>query len=89
MIKKNIGTEILEKNNLENTKFDFIYIDPPYKNNFYKTLLIDLFNSSLITKKTVVIIEHSKENIIKENDLWRIEDIRLYGQTQLTFLIKI
>ena len=89
LIKKNIGTEILEKNNLENTKFDFIYIDPPYKNNFYKTLLIDLFNSSLITKKTVVIIEHSKENIIKENDLWRIEDIRLYGQTQLTFLIKI
>ena len=88
-VKTYIGTKILEKNNLENIIFDFIYIDPPYKNCFYKKLLKDLFKSHLVTKKTVVICEHSKNEVIKENDLWKINDSRLYGQTKLTFLIKI
>tara|TARA_Y100001978_G_scaffold82244_1_gene73668 strand:+ start:277 stop:864 length:588 start_codon:yes stop_codon:yes gene_type:complete len=88
-IKKHIGTKIVEKNNMENMKFDFIYIDPPYKNDFYKTLLIDLFKSYLLTKKTIVICEHSKSEVIKEDHLWKIEDTRSYGQTKLTFLVKI
>ena len=88
-IKKHIGTKIVEKNNMENMKFDFIYIAPPYKNNFYKTLLKDLFKSNLITKKTIVIYEHSKNEVINEDYLWKIEDTRSYGQTKLTFLVKI
>ena len=89
LIKSYLGKKILEKNNLQNIKFDFIYIDPPYKNNFYKDLLKDLFKSYLITKKTIVICEHSKNEEIKEDHLWKIEDTRLYGQTKLTFLVKI
>ena len=80
---------ILNKNKLEDMRFDFIYIDPPYQNNFYKTLLKDLFKSYLLTKETVVICEHSKDEVIKEDHLWKIEDIRFYGQTKLTFLVKI
>ena len=87
-IKNFIGTKTFE-NNLENIEFDYIYIDPPYKKNFYKTLLQDLFNSYLITNKTIVICEHSKDDLIKEDRLWKIKDIRSYGQTSLTFLIKI
>ena len=85
-IKNRIGTKVLEKGNI---KFDFIYIDPPYKKNFYKTLLNNLFKSNLLTNNTTVICEHSKNEGIKEDHLWRIEDIRLYGQTKLTFLVKI
>ncbi len=88
-IKKHIGTKVLEKEKFENIKFDFIYIDPPYKNNFYKTLLKDLFKSNLITQETTVICEQSKNDGIKGDHLWKIEDIRLYGQTKLTFLVKI
>ncbi len=88
-IRNFIGTKLLEKNNLENIKFDFIYIDPPYKNNIYKSLLIDLFKSHLLTKKTIVICEHSKNEVIKKDPLWKVEDTRLYGQTKLTFLVKI
>ena len=86
---KNYNGKILETNNLENIKFDFVYIDPPYKNNFYKNLLNDLFKSYLITKETIVICEHSKNEEIKEDLLWKIKDNRLYGQTKLTFLVKI
>ena len=88
-IKNYIERTILERKNLENIKFDFIYVDPPYKNNFYKTLLKTLFQSNLVTKKTTVICEHSKNEIIIEDHLWKIEDTRLYGQTKLTFLVKI
>ena len=88
-IKKYNGTKIIENKNLENIKFDFIYLDPPYKNNFYKKLLKDLFKSYLITKKTIVIYEHSKNDVIKEDHLWQIKDTRLYGQTKLSFLVKI
>ena len=83
------GKKFLESNNLQNITFDFIYIDPPYKNTFYKILLKDLFKSNLITKKTIVICEHSKNEVIQENHLWKISDIRLYGQTKITFLVKI
>ena len=89
LIKNHIGAKTLEKNNLEHIKFDFIYIDPPYKKNIYKTLLKDLFKTYLITKKTIVICEHSKNEVIENDYLWEIEDIRLYGQTKLTFLVKI
>jgi len=88
-IKNHIGTKSLEKKNLENIQFDFVYIDPPYKNNFYNSLLKDLFKSYLLTKETVVICEHSKNEVIKNDQLWKIKDTRLYGQTKLTFLIKI
>ena len=88
-IKTYVGRNILEKNNIENIKFDFVYIDPPYKNNFYKNLLKDLFKSYLLTEKTTVICEHSKNEIINEDNTWKIIDTRLYGQTKLSFLVKI
>ncbi len=88
-IKKYVGRNIREKNNIENIKFDFVYIDPPYKNNFYKNLLKDLFKSYLLTEKTTVICEHSKNEIINEDNIWKIIDTRLYGQTKLSFLVKI
>ena len=52
-------------------------------------LLKVLFKSCLLTKETIVICEHSKNELIKEDHLWKIEDIRLYGQTKLTFLVKV
>ena len=88
-IKKYVGRDILEKNNIENIKFDFVYIDPPYKNNFYKNLLKDLFKSYLLTEKTTVICEHSKNEVINEDNIWKTIDTRLYGQTKLSFLVKI
>ena len=88
-IKNYAGKQLFVNDILENMQFDYIYIDPPYKNNFYISLLKDLFKSFLLTKKTIVICEHSKNEVIEENYLWKTEDTRLYGQTKLTFLVKI
>ena len=88
-IKNYVGGQILEENKLENIKFDFVYIDPPYKNNFYKNILKDLFKSYLLTENTTVICEHSKNEVFDEDHIWKIIDTRLYGQTKLSFLVKI
>ena len=83
---KSLRIESPTENNLQ---FDYIYIDPPYMSNFYELLLKILFDSYLIKKNTTLICEHSKKEEIKKNDFWKIKDTRVYGQTKLTFLIKI
>jgi len=78
-----------DNNEINDYKFDYIYLDPPYKNEFNNKLLEQLFTSNLLKQNTLVIYEHSKFNKITGNILWKIKDTRLYGQTKLTFLIKI
>ena len=75
--------------NFEKEKFDFIYLDPPYKKGLDKSLLELIFSSNLIKKSTLVIYEHSKNHSMEESYLWKIVDNRKYGQTKLSFLIKI
>ena len=84
--KELIRTNIIELNKY---KFDYIYLDPPYKFDYYDLLIEQIFKSNFIKKETLVIFEHSKSNNINSNNLWKIEDERIYGQTKLTFLVKI
>ena len=70
-------------------KFDFIYLDPPYKSNYYELVLNQISNCKFVKKETFVICEHSLDVEIKKNLLWQIFDERTYGQSKLTFLINI
>ncbi len=74
---------------LKNLKFDFVYLDPPYKANFYELVLNQIFNCNFLKKDSIVICEHSPNLIIKKNNLWETVDIRDYGQSRLTFLINV
>ncbi len=75
--------------NFEKEKFDFIYLDPPYKEFLNKSLLNLIFTSNFIKESSIVIYEHAKNNFIEDSDLWKIIDKRKYGQTKVSFLIKI
>ena len=70
-------------------KFDFIYLDPPYRADYHNLVLTQIFNCNFISKGTIVICEHSIDLDIKKNLLWDIFDVRIYGQSKLTFLIHI
>jgi len=84
--KKSIPSKIL---NFEKEKFDFIYLDPPY-NKFLDISLLELiFKSNFIKKSSIIIYEHSKKSFIEDSDIWKIIDNRKYGQTKISFLIKI
>ena len=83
--KSNISKTI----NFEKEKFDFIYLDPPYNKFLDKSLLKLIFTSNFIKKSSIVIYEHAKNNFIEDSDICKIIDKRRYGQTQISFLIKI
>ena len=87
--KPNTERNISSLNDFNKIKFDFIYLDPPYRANYHELLLYQIFNCNFIKKGTVVICEHSLNFDIKKNILWEIFDVRNYGQTKLTFLIHI
>ena len=76
-------------NNFNKIKFDFIYLDPPYRANYHDLVLNQIFNCNFIKKGTIVICEHSININISENHLWKIYDVRIYGQSKITFLIHI
>ena len=84
--KKSIPSKVI---NFEKEKFDFIYLDPPYKEFLDKSLLNLIFTSNFIKKSSIVIYEHAKKNFIEDSDIWKIIDKRKYGQTKISFLIKI
>ena len=87
--KPNTDRKFSITNNLNKIKFDFIYLDPPYRVDYHELVLEQIFNCDFMRKGTIVICEHSLDLNIKKNILWQIYDVRNYGQSKLTFLIHI
>ncbi len=87
--KPNAERNVSSSNDFNKIKFDFIYLDPPYKANYHELVLYQIFNCNFIKKGTIVICEHSLDLVINNNSLWEIYDVRTYGQSKLTFLIHI
>ena len=87
--KPNNERNKFSSNDFNKIKFDFIYLDPPYKASYHQLVLNQIFKCNFISKGTIVICEHSLDLDIKKNILWDIYDIRSYGQSKLTFLIHI
>ena len=75
--------------NLDKLKFDFVYLDPPYDVNFHELVLNQIFKCNFLKKDSIVICEHSPNLFIKKRNLWETKDVRDYGQSRLTFLIKV
>ena len=84
--ERHLSSKIIKLNNL---KFDFVYLDPPYDLDFHELVLNQLFNSNLLKKDSTIICEHSPNLFIKKSTLWETIDIRNYGQSRLTFLINV
>ena len=87
--KPNAVRNVSNTSDFNKIKFDFIYLDPPYKANYHELVLYQIFNCNFIRKGTIVICEHSLNLEIRKNILWEIYDVRTYGQSKLTFLIHI
>jgi len=84
--ERNLSSKIMDLNKL---KFDFIYLDPPYNENFHEIVLSQIFNCNFLKKDSTVICEHSPNLFIKTSTLWETIDVRDYGQSRLTFLINV
>lgn len=75
--------------NNNSTIFDFIYIDPPYKSEFYNTTLQKLKDNKLITNKSLIICEHDlSSTFINKNNLkdYQIVTQKKHGTKMLSYL---
>ena len=84
--ERNLSSKVMDLNKL---KFDFVYLDPPYDENFHELVLNQIFNCNFLKEDSIVICEHSPNLIIKKSTLWETIDVRDYGQSRLTFLINV
>ncbi len=67
-------------------KFDFVYFDPPYSSNLYMRVLHELSCGNLLTSESIVVCEHSSENILEIPNPWIQTDRRKYGGSSLVLL---
>ena len=83
---RQLSSRVIDLNQL---KFDFVFLDPPYEENFHELVLNQIFNCDFLKKDSMVICEHSPKLCIKKSVLWETMDVRDYGQSRLTFLINV
>lgn len=104
MIRKNLEkTKLLENavvyntdyneclNEVENVKFDIIFLDPPYRQNLSIEALEKINEKNLLKDGGKIIIETDEpERIIRESEHisvnYKMYDLRKYGRASLIFL---
>ena len=78
---------------VQNIKFDIIYLDPPYKTDFIKTAIEELIKNNNLTQETIIIAETDEKlrvlKQIEEIDRIEVEDERKYGRAYILFLKKM
>ena len=104
MIEKNLEkTKLKEKaivynkdyidciNTVKNVKFDIIFLDPPYKEEFALDAIEKISNLQLLKDDGIIIIEtdEPERDINRINNMninYKIYDLRKYGRVSLIFL---
>ncbi len=69
------------------TKFNVIFLDPPYKDKNLETLLSKIKNSNMIDKDGIIILHRHKNDKIVLPDNFKIIEEREYGISKILFLI--
>lgn len=73
-----------------NKKFDFIYLDPPFKTNYGQKAIRLIKQYDLLEDNGVIIFEHLKETDVSECEACYPQiDHKIYGTIAVTFYRKI
>lgn len=81
----------LDKLENDKMKFDFVFLDPPYKTDFAEDAAKKIIEKSLLKKDGTIVLEtDEKEKVLNNLDtnLLEIKDIKKYGRIILLFLIR-
>ncbi len=67
-------------------KFDLVFLDPPYDRSLVEDTLRSIINSDILIGGSLVVAEHSLNEIPAEKiDSIKLEDRRKYGTTMVSF----
>lgn len=73
---------------LKNTKFDIVFLDPPYKDDYIDNAINYLLDNNMLNSNTLIICEYNK-SINKEYDLLNESKTKKYGDKFVTIFKKI
>ena len=77
--------ELINKQNISDTKFDVIFCDPPFKDTNIEKLIKLIFNKNLLKKKGIIILHRNKNSEEKFPYYFKILDLRTYGISKIIF----
>ncbi|MCL2009646.1 MAG: RsmD family RNA methyltransferase [Synergistaceae bacterium] len=66
--------------------FDVIFADPPYNGGWGSELLHTKNLEKILKREGVLVVEHSSREALDVPPLWAVRDVRVYGETTLTFV---
>ncbi|MBQ7477218.1 MAG: 16S rRNA (guanine(966)-N(2))-methyltransferase RsmD [Selenomonadaceae bacterium] len=67
-------------------KFDLIFIDPPYKKNFFESTLEIIAEKKLLNEGGLIVVEHGAAEILNAEDFVSIRKINYGKTTSVEFL---
>ncbi|MDP4134113.1 MAG: 16S rRNA (guanine(966)-N(2))-methyltransferase RsmD [Bacillota bacterium] len=68
------------------SKFDIIFLDPPYAGCFYENFLKEVAIKGLLNEKGIVVVEYEEKNLPVIPDSFQILKTKKYGRVHLSFL---
>ena len=68
-----------------NSKFDIIFLDPPFRDKELNKLLLKLKNFEVLNKNGIIIIHRHRKDDIKLTEKLNILDFRIYGISKIIF----
>ena len=69
-----------------NKKFDIIFVDPPYKDNKIKTLLINLKDAEILNDRGIIILHRNKKDNTEFPKYVNILEEKKYGISKIFFI---
>ena len=66
--------------------FDVIFADPPYDERWGASLLHTKDMDKILNHGGVLVVEHASRETLDVPSLWTVKDVRVYGETTLTFI---
>ena len=67
-------------------KFDFVFLDPPYKSGLYEVSQELLLSKKWIKESSTLICECSSKSMPRIHNGWKLNKLKSYGNTSLIFL---
>ncbi|EOD00884.1 Ribosomal RNA small subunit methyltransferase D [Caldisalinibacter kiritimatiensis] len=85
VIKNNV-LNVINKLQLNNVEFDYIFMDPPYKKRLEVDTLEKIYESNILRENGTIIVEHDTKTELDEKILGlELVDYRKYGRTSISF----
>ncbi len=76
---------LIEKQNISESKFDLIFCDPPFKDTNIEKLIELIFKRNLLNKNGIIILHRSKTTKEKLPIYLKVVDERTYGISKIIF----